>query len=43
MDELSEKLAALLNDPESLDGIKQMAESLMGGESSENQEKNENR
>lgn len=32
MDELSEKLAALLNDPESLKGIKQMAESLMGSD-----------
>lgn len=40
MDELSEKLAALLNDPESLSGIKQMAESLMG-ESSKEQEKSE--
>lgn len=34
MDDLSEKLAQLLNDPESLNQMKQMAESLMGsGES----------
>lgn len=30
MDELSEKLAGILNDPESLNRVRQMAESLLG-------------
>lgn len=32
MDDLSEKLAGILNDPESLNKIKKMSESLFGGE-----------
>ena len=31
MDELSEKLSGLLNDPESMERVKQMAESILGG------------
>lgn len=38
MDDLSEKLAELLNDPESLDRVKAMAESLMGGEKTQQQQ-----
>ena len=32
MDDLSEKLAGLLNDPESMENMKRMAESLLGGD-----------
>lgn len=32
MDDLSEKLAELLNDPESLNRVKLMAENILGGE-----------
>lgn len=32
MDDLSEKLAAILNDPKSLEQVRQMAESLLGGQ-----------
>lgn len=38
MDDLSRTLADLLNDPESLNGFKQMAESIMGNESSKDNE-----
>lgn len=40
MDELSEKLAGLLNDPDTMSRVKQMAESLLGG-SGEDEEKQE--
>jgi len=33
MDDLSEKLAELLNDPESMNKVRQMAENLLGGNS----------
>ena len=33
MDDLSEKLAGLLNDPESMNRMRQMAESLLGNQS----------
>lgn len=39
MDDLSEMLAGILNDPESLEQVRQMAENLMGG-SEEKAEKN---
>ena len=32
MDELGDKLSAILNDPESMERVKQMAQSLLGGE-----------
>lgn len=32
MDDISEKLSALLNNPEGLEGLKSMAESLLNGE-----------
>ena len=32
MDELGDKLSAILNDPESRERVKQMAQSLLGGE-----------
>ena len=32
MEDLGEKLAEILNDPESMNRVKQMAESLLGGE-----------
>ena len=32
MDDLSEKLAGILNDPESMNRVRQMAESLLGGQ-----------
>lgn len=32
MDELGDKLSAILNDPESMERVKQMAQSLFGGE-----------
>ena len=31
MDDLSEKLTGILNDPESMERVKQMAESILGG------------
>ena len=34
MDELGDKLSAILNDPESMERVKQMAQSLLGGEDS---------
>ncbi len=33
MDDLSEKLAGILNDPESMDRVKKMAESILGDDS----------
>ena len=33
MDELGDKLSAILNDPESMERVKQMAQSLLGGRS----------
>ena len=35
MDDLSEKLADILNDPESMSRVRQMAESLLGSENKE--------
>lgn len=35
MDDLSEKLSAILKDPESMGRVKQMAENLMGGSKKE--------
>ena len=32
MDDLNEKLAEILNDPESMNRVRQMAESILGGE-----------
>ena len=32
MDDLNEKLAEILNDPESMDKVRRMAESILGGE-----------
>ena len=32
MDELSEKLAGILNDPETMNRVRQMAENILGGE-----------
>lgn len=32
MDELSEKLAGLLNDPDTMDRVRKMAENILGGE-----------
>ena len=40
MDDLSEKLAGILNDPESMNRVRQMAESLLG-EQSEPEKKEE--
>ncbi len=37
MDDLSEKLADILNDPESMNRVRQMAESLLGSEQQEQQ------
>lgn len=34
MEDLGEKLAEILNDPQSMNRVKQMAESLLGGEKS---------
>ena len=36
MDDISEKLAAILNDPESIKGLKTMAEGLLKGEGNKN-------
>ncbi len=36
MDDLSEKLAGILNDPESMEQVKKMAENLFSGENNEN-------
>lgn len=36
MEDLGEKLAEILNDPESMNRVKQMAESLLGGEEKNN-------
>lgn len=35
MDDISQKLAELLNDPESLNRMREMAENILGGENSE--------
>lgn len=35
MDDISEKLATILNDPDSMNRVRQMAESILGGEKSE--------
>ena len=32
MDDISEKLAGLLNDPETMDRVRKMAENILGGE-----------
>lgn len=40
MDELSEKLSALLNDPESMNRVREMAESILGGENAAQEENN---
>lgn len=36
MDDISEKLATILNDPDSMNRVRQMAESILGGEKAEN-------
>ena len=38
MDDLSEKLAGLLNDPETMERVRQMAENLLGDNSQPTQE-----
>ena len=40
MDDLSEKLAGLLNDPESMENIKRMAQGLLGGENTDSGSEN---
>ena len=35
MDDISEKLAGILNDPESMERVRRMAEGLLGAENSE--------
>jgi len=40
MDDLSEKLSSLLNDPDSIEALKGMARSLMSSQGSEKQEDN---
>lgn len=40
MDELSEKLAGILNDPESMQRVRQMAQSLLGSEKTEQEPPN---
>ena len=32
MDELGDKLSAILNDPDSMERVRQMAQSILGGE-----------
>lgn len=41
MDDLSEKLAELLNDPESFEQLREMAESVLGGQKTNNESRNE--
>lgn len=36
MDDISEKLAEILNDPDSLNRVREMAEGLLGGQKTEN-------
>lgn len=40
MDDISEKLSALLNNPEGLEGLKSMAESLLNGEGTKEKDQN---
>jgi len=42
MDELSEKLAGILNDPETMNRVKQMAESMLGGSEPQEEKKQQN-
>ena len=42
MDDLSEKLSGILNDPESLEQLKSMAESIFSGENSDPSKSNDN-
>ncbi len=41
MDDLNEKLAGILNDPESMERVRKMAENILGGKE-ENEQKTEN-